>query len=339
MRIRLLLLILPLLTVSCVEDLDYDISDAAEVPVINAMWNASEQTHDVFLCTSGAYKVNEPKELAHIYCYINGYLAAETEEFETVNTSRGITFHKYSLNAPLRENDKVRLVVKIADTELFADATVPASPTVTIDTVSVDKTYRDYFGRPVKITRDYTITMTVEDPPEDASFYRLYYPGLHVESHRIDNGQLKNTQDFNQLPVNEDDPVFNNVPIHFPEEIMLELPFLGGSVTNSNHVFTDELFEGGSHSFVFDIPESQYLPGSAGTGEYITYDARFRLACISWNEYVYLLSANAASSIYADPMAEPVVMPSNINNGLGIFSINNTYDKIIRLENQSWPEN
>ncbi len=332
------LILISLLVVSCVQDMDYDISGSASVPVLNALWSAAEATHEVYLCKSGAYKVEAFDEPAVLECYVNGSLESETESYDEVTTRSGISFRKYTVSADLHENDEVKLVVKLPGSELRTVAVVPKAPVVRLDTSSVNP-LGNAPGRLSKITRDYTVTMTLDDFPGEESYYRLFSPSLHLESHIIETGELINTKDVDYIPIEEKDPIFKNVPIHFPEEIMLELPFLGASATNSTHVFSDELFENKSYSFSFFISESRYIPSSTGTGEYITYDARFRIANLSKDEYTYLLAANAATSSFADPMAEPVVMPSNVENGLGVFSIHNAFDVTVRLENQIWPAN
>lgn len=327
-----------LLVVSCLQEMDYDISRAVSVPVLNALWSAAESSHDVYLCKSGAYKVETFDEPVVIECYVNGSLVSETELYDEITTRSGITFWKYTVNAKLHEKDEVKLVVKMSDSEIRSSAVVPKAPVVRLDTSSVNP-LGNLPGKPSIITRDYTVTVTLDDFPGEESYYRLFSPSLHLESHIITTGELINIKDIDYIPIEENDPIFKNIPIHFPEEIMIEFPFLGASATNSTHVFSDELFENKSYCFTFFISESHYIPSSTGTGEYVTYDARFRMANLTKAEYNYLLAANAITSIFADPMAEPVVMPSNIENGLGVFSIHNAFDVTIHLENQSWPVN
>ena len=323
--------------VSCVQDLEYDISDADKTPVINALWSASDMEHAVYICQSGAYKVEEVDDDINVCCHVNDSVKAETDAFETVTSRSGATFRKYTLSVRLEEGDDVELFVKMPDREMRAKSVVPQAPRVRLDTVSVDKSFRDINGRASHIVRDYTVTLSLEDFPGERSYFRFHAPSLHVESHDIKTDTLIAQKDIDYIEFDENDPVFKNVPIHFPDEIMRELPFLGASVSNSSHVFSDELFEDGTYSFVIPIQESRYIPATTGTGEYVTYQARFRLAALSKDEYAYLLSANAVNSIFLDPMAEPITMPSNVENGIGVFSINYSFDKTIRLEDQLWP--
>lgn len=327
----ILLSIFPaLLIISCQSTLDYDISSADPVPVLNALWSAADSEHAVYICTSNAYNVSETEETAHIYCYVNGKIAAETEDYTIRQTSSKIDLKEYIIKTDLSAGDHVRIIARFPDKELSAEAVVPPAPCVRIDTTSVADDFN--YGGPVVVEnrRDYSITMTLDDNPGKATFYRLYSPNVHSEVHRVKDDSLVEKKDWLWFPFDEKDPVFKNVTVEFPFEIMLEFPFLSGTV-NATHVFSDELFADNSHSLFFELSQDKY-DLSIWHKRYCDISMRFRLASLSREEYLYLVAANAATASFADPMAEPVVLPYNVSGGLGFFGIENVYDRTILLK-------
>lgn len=327
----ILLSIIPaFLMSSCQSALEYDISSAEPVLVLNALWSAADSEHAVYICTSNAYNVSETKDAAHISCYVNGEFTAEAEDYAIKKTSSKINLQEYIIKTNLSVGDHVRIIASFPDKELSADAVVPPEPCVRIDTTSVSDDF--YYGGPVVVEnrREYSIAMTIEDNPGEATFYRLYSPNVHSEVRREKDDSLVEKRDWPWLPFDEKDPVFKNVTVQFPFEVMLEFPFLSGTV-NATHVFSDELFANGSHNFFFDLSQDDY-DLSIGHKRYCDISVRFRTASLSREEYLYLVAANAATTSFADPMAEPVVLPYNVSGGLGFFGIENVYDRTIILK-------
>lgn len=334
MNVRLIVpLLWSILVCSCISRLDYDISGVDSQIVLNALWSAGDSEHDVYLCSSGAYSVHKLEGPVQISCFVNGEMVAYSDSASGEVSSNGIVFMRYTLSASFAGGDEVKLTVRAGDTELKSITSVPRAPSARVDTSSVDIS-----NYPDQIMRDYSFRLILEDSSEEQSYYRLLAPSLKGQVRTIGAGTLIGTNEWSYLPINEDEPVFNNIPMHFPEEITRELPFLGTAVTNGTHVFSDELFSGRTYVFNFSLNQGSYADGLQ-TGCYMDYRIRFRLASLSREEYMFLLAVNASASSLADPMSEPATMPCNIEGGLGFFGIDNVFETSLKLNRQIWPDN
>jgi len=318
-----------LLFTSCVGDLDYDISSVVEIPVLSALWTADASQHEVYLCTSGPYEIKEAEEDITIQCYVNGVLKEEKNEYETINDPYSkIILHKYLMNVGLVGGDHVKLIALIGDKKMEAEANVPSAPMVKIDTSS----FQDYASAVYHNYRIYDVTLTVKDEPGKENFYRLFSPTVFTEAWDDETGEKRSESGGKYVQIDDKDPIFKNIDLVFPKEITLELPFLSHAISNDTHIFSDELFSDEEYQFHFQIAQGSYLPYPVDDGDPLTYRVRFRLAQLSKEEYLYLVAANAAASAILDPFAEPVIMPSNIVGGLGVFCIRNGTDEVISLK-------
>ena len=316
------------LFVSCEKELDYNLDSVEPQYVLNAMWYAGDSQHDVFLCTSNAFNVTPPQQTARVSCYVNGILVCETSHYTLEKTLNNISLHKYTLTANLHEGDQVEIVAKYPGHELHGTSSVPKAPHVQLDTTSVSRNTYDDQGRLIQEKRLYHIDLSLADEPGTDNYYRLISPFLRTEV-RI-NHECLDVQEWPWLPFNEDDPVFKNLNVQFPKELLLEFPFLGGA-SNSTHVFSDELFKDKSYQFHFEIDQKDYM-SNPWNERYSETTVRFRLFAIPWKEYTYLIATNAAMTSFYNPMAEPVTIPYNIEGGLGFFSVDNGFDRTITLK-------
>ena len=329
---RLIYLLLLVFEMACERQLDYDISSAAPVPVMNALWSAGDNEHSVFLCSSYAYEVASMEETATVSCFVNGVCVSKTTDYIIRLTKySNIDLQEYKVQASLSAGDRVRIVASFPDVELSAESTVPSPPSVQIDTTSVADDYYRYIGQDaVENRRNYSITMTLADDPGTPTYYRFYSPNVHSEVRRVKDDSLVEKKDWLWFQFDENDPVYKNITAQFPFEMMLEFPFLAGTV-NATHVFSDELFSDRSYNFYFDLSQKDYEL-TIWHKRYADISIRFRLASLSREEYLYLIAANAATASFADPMAEPVVLPYNVKGGLGFFGVENVYDQTIDLK-------
>lgn len=326
-----LLAVLLLFHVSCESQLEYDISSREPLPVLNALWNAENSEHKVYLCTSNAYHVSAGNDTATVSCFINGTLVYRTYQYELLRTQVShIDFQEYTIRARMKAGDHVKIVAELPNAEIIGESVVPPPPSVQIDTTSVADDF--YYNSPhvVENRRDYTISMIIKDVVGEPSYYRVFSPTLHSEAHQTEDDLLLKQRDWLWVPIDEKDPIFKNVTVQFPFEVLLEFPFLSGT-TNSTHVFSDDLFADQSYRLSFRLRQRDY-DLYIGHKQYADMRVRLRLASLTHGEFTYLLAANASMSSFADPLAEPVVLPYNVKGGLGFFGVENIFEQEIDLK-------
>ena len=330
----LLSLIALLALFSCEKELGYDISSAQAVPMLNAIWNAGDTEHSVYLCSSLPYSVSSLTEGSRITCYVNGSLVDETDQYLDEISRNKIPFQKYILRANLSGGDYVKLVAHINGKEITSASMVPFAASVQMDTNSIDNSFikkqDDGTVLVIENRRIYSFKMTLKDISGEPTYYRLHAPSVHSEIRKSKNNEVRDTKDWAWLPFDEKDPLFKNLTVQFPYELTLEFPFLVGT-SNGTHVFSDDLFKDDSYSFGFGLNQDDY-DLNVWHREYADIRVHFRLSTLTRDMYLYLLATNAAASAAVDPLSEPVILPSNVEGGLGFFGIENGYDEVIPLK-------
>jgi len=78
----------------------------------------------------------------------------------------------------------------------------------------------------------------------------------------------------------------------------------------------DDTFDGGSYSF-------ELLSNARDTSK---FDIRLRVMSITRDRYLFAKTLRAYLNAKDNPFAEPVIVHTNVNNGQGIFSIENSVD-------------
>ena len=323
------------LTISCTTSLTYDISEKPVVPVLNAVWDACEQEHIVYLCGSGPYAVTGLGKDAQVYCYVNDILVAEADStWQEPVQDKGFTLQAYRIRARLSTGDQVCLSVHLPDRDLFAKATVPPPPSIRVDSVSVAG--RD--SSPAFFSyREYGFTLTLTDSPGQDNYYRLFTPSVHSEAWMSKSCRKVEDRDWMYgLPIDTGDPVFQNSPTQFPKEISEELPFLSSRVDNFTHVFTDALFQGEKYSFPFSMDQERFKTYSYANQ--VKYLVHFRLGALNRETYQYMLASNAAATAKLDPLSEPIIMPENVEGGIGFFALQHSITQDILLEDARYSD-
>ena len=100
-------------------------------------------------------------------------------------------------------------------------------------------------------------------------------------------------------------------PIMQPSQ---ENELFGGNLSNPYGIFTDELIAGMEYDLTLKFYEQDI---DTGFHEFYLYN--IELHSISKEMYLYLRSLTAYQQTEGDFISEPVIVYSNIYNGLGIF--------------------
>ena len=99
---------------------------------------------------------------------------------------------------------------------------------------------------------------------------------------------------------------------------------------NEANLFTDELFDGGEHEFTF-WSERYLNNGSQNENQNNPKRVFINLWSLTEEEYKYRQSVKNNQEALDNPFAEPTVVFSNIENGIGIFSLSRIQSYLIEL--------
>ena len=148
----------------------------------------------------------------------------------------------------------------------------------------------------------------IKDPPGEENFYRIrvlrrdgYYAGSKQDPYSSENPII--ITPFNQFHVEFD-------PIMLPAE---DNELFGNYIFNQYGIFSDELIAGKEYDLTLKFFESGF------DQEYFEfYIYLIELYSISKDLYLYLKSLSAHYTTDGDFISEPVIVYTNIQNGLGI---------------------
>jgi len=193
----------------------------------------------------------------------------------------------------------------------YKKAVCEASLPAPVDIISVDTSTQ----RGNDSERDYNVWNTrirFRDPAGEENFYRLilrwsygYYSG---------DKALPYSAYFPVFVyIQENSYVDTKDPLLVPAE---ENSLFGTDVPNTYLIFSDELISGKEHELVFNIPQI-YQPIDTNYHEFMAITVE--LQSISRDLYKYLLTYAANSMLEDNFISEPVMVYSNVENGLGAF--------------------
>jgi hypothetical protein len=173
-----------------------------------------------------------------------------------------------------------------------------------INSVSSDSIMARYYNNQYLQTR-----ITIKDPPGEENYYRIrvlrkdgFYNGPKSEPYSNEYPVL--VTPFSHSPVQFD-------PIMQPVQ---ENELFGVVIPNFFNIFSDELIAGKDYVLNLKIFESTRLPAYH---EFYIY--HIELHSISKDNYLYLRSLSAHQETEGEFISEPVIVYSNIQNGLGFM--------------------
>lgn len=248
--------------------------------------------------------------------YIDGILKGHLRHLE---------HHQYTTDIKATEGQKVRLIVRSADTpEVSAETTVPRTlPTVTIDTSVTSKT--NVFDR---ISRTLNLRINIQEPDNAYRYYRLLvcnentYKMLNPDSNESFIHSINNSYDFNK----------NNEPLLIDK--VQDLPWDDEEDKNEYNIFSNEIFRGKSYSMNVNTP---YIYSQIHKANYVGYEdwleeiiVRYTIKVLLLDEPTYLyLKSDADAYQELGLLNDPDKIYSNVKNGLGVVGAYATYQKII----------
>ena len=160
----------------------------------------------------------------------------------------------------------------------------------------------------VRFEYQYSVTMDIQDIPDRKNYFGLYTLQLHKEY----QGNSLLSEHYNNGFFKTRDAVLAEQDVFEPEESYFEDSF-----------FTDELFEGRSHTLDFRVIGFQTLeaePELSPDNTHIEIEHYVNLMTLSEDMYKYWKTTQDQDDLSDDPFATPVQAHSNLSNGFGIFA-------------------
>ncbi len=176
-------------------------------------------------------------------------------------------------------------------------------PILTWDTATVE------IENPFETSTNREYRFTFADPPGEDNFYMLEV--IQAEEFFIDYIFDPETGDFVPDTVWFEEPFFFPITMNTSDQVIASEndSFLGESLAfGDQFFFSDDLFEGSTREFVVRV--SAPFPGA----RYI-----LRLSTLSEAYYRYRVTVRRFVNTNGDPFAEPVLVFSNVEGGLGVF--------------------
>lgn len=334
-----------LFSTACENEIPYTPGFSEPQLIMNALLDAGEPENYVLLSLSGVQGISHV-ENAVVTLYVNGQVAETPEELPPLepigsadmvydpnaplnNIPEIAKRKKYRITTALHPGDNIRLEAVAENGKYHATAEVtvpqPINP-ILVDTCTMP--LKGYNG----FTNYRQFKITVQDRPGEKNYYRLDIRhdittyGLYDS--RIDTVIHSRETEL----INREDIVLTDGNPNSNEDDANN--FFGTyEIANKYNVFNDSRFA--NANYTFKVYTQFYDNYSKTNLYYITRISRVitvRLLSISEAEYRYLRALNyMESDNYEEGLMEPVIIPSNVNGGLGFVGINSEAKYVMEL--------
>lgn len=337
MKKALLLLSFVHLLVACTNDIEVLPDDEPQKLIINAMMNAGSTDNAIFLALSG-YRAPQVVKNGIIRLYINDVLSetvTECTHHSANDYESEYMDYFYQINSCFRTGDHIRIEVETKDGKYKANAEttvcepieiVRADTIATSGGISENEGYfllvqyanweiklkapsssRHHYYR-VEIKHDFAYHLVNRNTLQDSIVTSAVWECSGYYDTALMDGKPGNP--------NNNDPFINFIP----------------TINNYHNVFSDAYFTDGQYTmalesyYTFGMDSKQYEVRKASGKYTIQYYA------IPQNEYQYLKAANANTGHdSSDLLQTPVIFPTNVKGGIGIFTIENPTEYTINL--------
>lgn len=309
---------LSLLAVGCINKVPVDFGDDTPQLVLNAQLMADEDTQAIYLSESQVATI-KPLRGADVTILVDGKPFAKAEEAEDEDRNL-YNAAAYYFKGGFPEGSQVKVSAKKGSWDAWAQADVVQPPVISaVDTLRSIEREIDYSYEV------FQVKITLQDPPGD-NYYRAGVRAFHLVTMVDAEGKTMEVPVVYEFHMNgNQDPVLGGTTAG------LSMFDLGKTYL----AFSDEMFSGQEYTLRLTINSEQLYP------YYYSWDAEFQpvyaiisttivpwLESLSREEFDYLNALNNLESFgYTSQMiVEPTTLPSNVNGGLGFFSVRNRTD-------------
>lgn len=327
-KILLTLPVLALALCACTSELDYISNRDSELIVLNASLRTDRTEHVVWLSKSRADGIVKLSD-ARLHCYINGKLVAEAEEVET---SPFESASRYLFSAQIQPGDEVRLEASQGALKASATAVAPRPATLAgVDTVSIARS--PYYSVGNYDCPALSCKLRLQDLPDQPNWYRLF---VRYEEYETEHPEYLNECSI-EFGFNRD-PILSEGKLPSLKENALQELLDALTEVNTYCKFRDTEFADKTAEVEIQIRNTEfehfihaYYEPEVGLPPR-EKNLYFDFITISKEEYDYLVQYEKAHS-GADIaiLQEPVHIPSNVEGGMGFFTVSSVSSRAIRL--------
>ena len=322
----LILLVIILSTVSCENELPFNIKDNPPKLVMNAFINADSLTNVLFLNLTG--KDNSTHiENATVEVRVNGQIR------ETLRPLPPETDYdqqcRFNMNGTFSPGDVVRIDALTDDGKYhaWAEVTVPQrlDEIENIDTLTVPLTQNGF-------TQDYMrYKITFRDRPNEENYYRIVVDKqLTLWGYNHEEGgedYIYWTRQLGYSFIGREDVVLTDGQPSTGDD---EDNGLFDTAKNIYGVFDDSRFR--NSSYTMTVYNNTKIETGSDSGYFSGMDVIIRLMSITETEYYYLKALNLVDSdVYDETINEPIRYPSNVHGGTGMVGISTEVSKKVRI--------
>lgn len=325
--IPFILLIALLTTVSCENELPFNVKDNPPKLVMNALINADSLSNVLFLNFTGRNNAAHVTG-ATVEVYINGELS---ESLRPLPPKQEEDMQcRFNITGKFNPGDIVRIDARTDDGQYhaWAEVTVPQRPNeiMDIDTMTVPLSRYNYIQNYLRYK------INIKDRPNEDNYYRLIVDKqTMVKSYDEETSDFitQTTHHYNFIS-REDVVLTDGQPTTSDDEEN----GMFDTVNNIYGVFDDTRFKDASYIMtVYNQTDSEFFT------EYdsdVNTDVVVRLLSITEIEYYYLKALNLIDTdAYDETIDEPIKFPGNVQGGVGIIGISTEVSKVIHINSST----
>ncbi len=338
MKKNIYILIILLITVSCENELPFNVKDNPPKLILNAFLDADKEYNDIILGVTARDRAIIV-EKASVDVYVNGELKDQIAEPYSVPNPYGVKDIRYKTNVKLKPDDVVKVEARTDDGKyhVWSEVIVPRPISIeNIDTTTITKKWWNNFDKFLRVRTTFT------DDGRPANYYRIaitIYAEIEAKSIETGIDTLVNMSTKYPLLINEDIVLTDGRPFidNDDDDILPQIENLWGIFDNSRINGTYTMITGVRVPYVLFEKGYEYLNGQYEQIRYeqinkVRVKVRLQLMSITRMQFLYLKALNIYDSVdYDDFFNLPVKLPSNIEDGTGIFGVSIGDQAIIDL--------
>lgn len=314
-----------IILLSCVKVEPLTSDGLPEELVVGALFRTDDSLHivNVSLRTSKG-SLTEITGPAAVYCVINGGTPIQS----TVVASGDSLYspvRSFAIPATFRAGDTVTIHVKAMSHEAVSTATVPEPIFASLEDTSCIKIQRS--------ERTYNCSVRVFDRQEEDTWFKAFRARAFLRMKDGKDGETKESFSCDSVStVISDNAVFGRADIDLPSGMSswIDLPY--DLKDNWSFSFSDRLFRNDSWVLSYEPISTRtaarydWTHGYHYDEAYMGIRVLFPIGSMSKEVYHYLQAVDTHQSLsYSkdDFISEPVIIPDNIQDGIGFFGIVN----------------
>lgn len=306
----------------CENDLPYYIGKQEKQLIMNAMFEAGAKENGVYLNLSGRNNINYIRDGA-VTLYVNDEKRETAEALPGGwSSSGGENLQKVcKLKTLLHPGDRIRLEASADSGKYQASAEVVVPQPA--DLIKVD-TFLTRIKVDAYMTDCMRYKITLNDRPGEKNYYQLVIRENEYWGDP-DDAEEWTPRDIREI-INQEEIVLTDGHISTGDDD--EYNIFDRTIENKYNVFTDGRFQG--TSYTLKVYTTYWYGGWPGEAK--VADALISILSITKMEYHYIRALSLLESDKYEPtFMEPVVIPTNVQGGLGFVGASSASQVRIRL--------